>query len=131
MDNAFKYVKKNGISLEDEYPYVAKDETCKKNSGDFKITGYTDIKTCNDLANALTGRPISVAVDATNWSPYKSGIFNNCKTGLNHGVLLVGITDDWWVVKNSWGTTWGEKGFVRLARGNTCGLCNQASYPTK
>lgn len=43
------------------------------------------------MATALTGRPISVAVDATNWSTYKSGIFNNCKTSLNHGVLLVGV----------------------------------------
>jgi C1A family cysteine protease len=130
MDNAFKYVKQNGIVHEDEYPYKAVKQTCKINSGPFKIGGFVDIKTCNDLASAITGRPISVAVDATNWSTYKSGVFNNCKTSLNHGVLLVGITDQYWWIKNSWGTTWGEKGFVRLARGNTCGICNVASYPT-
>lgn len=130
MDGAFRYVKKEGISHEEDYPYTAKKGTCdKKVKKDFKINGYVDIKDCTTLANSITGRPISVAVDASNWSPYKSGIFDNCKTGLNHGVLLVGITDSFWVVKNSWGTTWGEKGFVRLARGNTCGLCNQASYP--
>lgn len=131
MDNAFKYVKANGIVHEDEYPYKAVKQTCSKNSGPFKIGGFTDIKDCNTLATALTGRPISVAVDATNWSPYKSGVFNNCKTSLNHGVLLVGVTDQYWKVKNSWGTSWGESGFVRLARGNTCGICNVASYPTK
>ena len=131
MDGAFRYVKKEGITHEADYPYKAVKGSCnKKVTKEFKIKGYTDIKTCDALVNALSARPISIAVDATNWSPYKSGIFNNCKTSLNHGVLLVGVSDDFWVVKNSWGTTWGEKGFVRLARGNTCGLCNQASYPT-
>jgi C1A family cysteine protease len=131
MDNAFKYVIKSGICHESEYEYKAVKQACKKTGGDFKIKGYTDIKNCNDLASGLVGRPISVAVDATNWSTYKSGVFNNCKTSLNHGVLLVGLSDQFWQVKNSWGTTWGESGFIRLARGNTCGICNVASYPTK
>jgi C1A family cysteine protease len=100
-------------------------------TGDFKITGYTDIKSCADLAQQLANRPISVAVDATNWSPYKSGVFNNCKTSLNHGVLLVGTDGSNWVVKNSWGASWGEKGFITLNQGNTCGICNAASFPTK
>jgi C1A family cysteine protease len=82
-------------------------QTCSQNGGPFKISGFTDIKDCNTLATAITGRPISIAVDATNWSPYKSGVFNNCKTSLNHGVLLVGISDQYWHVKNSWGTSWG------------------------
>jgi C1A family cysteine protease len=131
MDNAFKFVKDHGIVLEAEYAYKAVKGTCQKTGGDFKITGFTDIKNCNDLATGLSGRPIAVAVDATNWSPYKSGVFNNCKTSLNHGVLLVGVSDQAWKVKNSWGAAWGESGFIRLARGNTCGICNVASYPTK
>jgi C1A family cysteine protease len=131
MDNAFKFVKDNGIVHEDQYVYKAVKQTCSQKTGPFKISGFTDIKNCNDLATAIAGRPISVAVDATNWSPYKSGVFNNCKTSLNHGVLLVGLTDQYWHVKNSWGTSWGESGFVRLARGNTCGICNVASYPNK
>lgn len=131
MDNAFKFVIKNGITTEASYPYVAKGQTCKQTTGDYKITGFTDIKNCNDLASALQGRPISVAVDASNWSPYRSGVFNNCKTSLNHGVLLTGVTDQYWHVKNSWGPSWGESGYIRLARGNTCGICNVASYPTK
>jgi C1A family cysteine protease len=131
MDNAFKFVRDNGIVHEDEYPYKAVKQTCSKATGDFKISGFTDIKNCNDLANALTGRPISIAVDATNWSRYSSGVFNNCSTRLNHGVLLVGVTDQYWRVKNSWSASWGEQGFIRLARGNTCGMCNAASYPNK
>jgi C1A family cysteine protease len=131
MDNAFKFVKANGIVHEDEYPYKAVKQTCKIATGPFKISGFTDVKTCNDLTNAVQGRPVSVAVDATNWSTYKSGVFNNCKTSLNHGVLLVGIVAGNWRVKNSWGTSWGESGFIRLATGHTCGLCNVASYPNK
>jgi C1A family cysteine protease len=129
MDNAFKFVKDNGIVHESDYPYKAVKGTCTTKTGPFKITGFTDITNCNTLATELSGRPIAVAVDATNWSPYKSGVFNNCKTSLNHGVLLVGVTDASWKVKNSWGATWGESGFIRLARGNTCGICNVASYP--
>ncbi|MCL4112850.1 UNVERIFIED_CONTAM: hypothetical protein GTU68_028846 [Idotea baltica] len=131
MDSAFKFVKDNGIVHESEYAYKAVKQTCQKATGDFKISGFTDIKSCTDLSNALTGRPISIAVDATNWSRYSSGVFNNCRTSLNHGVLLVGTNAGSWVVKNSWGASWGEKGFIRLAAGNTCGLCNVASYPNK
>lgn len=131
MDNAFKYVRDHGIVLESEYPYKGVKQTCQKNAGAFKVSGFTDIKDCNTLATAVASRPISVAVDATNWSQYKSGVFNNCKTSLNHGVLLVGVSDQSWKVKNSWGTSWGESGYIRVARGNTCGICNVASYPNK
>jgi C1A family cysteine protease len=131
MDSAFKYVRDHGIVHENEYPYKAVKQVCKNATGPFKISGYYDIKSCDDLATALAGRPISVAVDATNWSPYKSGVFSNCKTALNHGVLLVGLADQYWKVKNSWGATWGEKGYIRLGRGNTCGICTVASYPNK
>lgn len=132
MDNAFKYVKAHGIVHEDQYKYTAKKGNCVTNSGSFKISGYTDVNNCNSLVSALGGRPISVAVDATNWSHYTSGVFNNCSTKLNHGVLLVGVsTDGTWKVKNSWGTGWGERGFIRLHSGNTCGICNVASYPNK
>lgn len=132
MDNAFRYVKDHGITGEQAYPYVAKKETCQVKQGEFKISGHTDVaKSCTNLANDVTGRPISVAVDAANWSPYKSGVFSGCGTSLDHGVLLVGVTDQYWRVKNSWTAGWGEQGFIRLARGNTCGICNQASYPNK
>ena len=133
MDSAFKYVIMYGINLESAYPYTARDGTCKGKQGANKSTGYKDVQkgSISDLGNQLAGRPISVAVDASNWSPYKSGIFSNCGTSLNHGVLLVGSTTDYWRVKNSWGTSWGESGFIRLKFANTCGIANMASYPTK
>jgi len=76
-------------------------------------------------------QPVSIAVDASNWSLYKTGTFSNCGASLNHGVLLVAVTEAGvWTVKNSWGTGWGEQGFIQLAAGNTGGLANAASYPT-
>jgi C1A family cysteine protease len=131
MDNAFKYVKAQGITTEAAYPYKAVKGTCVTNSGAFKISGSNPDTGCNALATSIVSRPISVAVDARNWSTYKSGVFSNCATGLDHGVLLVGVTDAYWKVKNSWAASWGEAGYIRLARGNTCGICNQPSHPVK
>ena len=132
MDNAFKFVIAKGIVQEDEYKYVNKKQlSCKIKTGPFKISGFVDVNTCNDLANALHGQPVSVSVDSTNWKNYKDGVFSNCKTSLNHGVLLVGLSDAYWLIKNSWGAVWGEEGYIRISRGNTCGICNAASYPLK
>lgn len=76
---------------------------------------------------AIAGRPISVTVDATNWSKYSSGVFNNCGSKINHAVLLVGIVDNNWKIKNSWGLRWGELGYMRIASGNTCAICSLSS----
>jgi len=136
MDNAFKFVHDHGILLESEYPYTGKKGNCAKREGGFKISSFTDISNCKALLNGIQSRPISVAVDATNFNTYHSGVFHNCATKLNHGVLLVGTKGGDWIVKNSWGTTWGEKGYITLLGGsdsskNTCGICNVASYPNK
>jgi C1A family cysteine protease len=130
MDSAFQYVAKYGLNLQRDYPYVARNQACAKKGGDFKISGFVDVNGCNNLLTALQARPISVAVDASVWSPYKSGILSSCGTNVNHGVLLVGANDNNWKIKNSWGTTWGESGYIRLAQGNTCAVCSYPSYPT-
>ena len=123
--SALKYVISNGIASESEYPYVGRDQTCKKQGGSFKISGQSSASGCNGLTNSINASPVSVTVDATNWSTYRSGVFTNCKTSINHAVLLVGIVGGNWKIKNSWGTGWGEQGFIRLAGGNTCGVCSQ------
>jgi C1A family cysteine protease len=142
MDNAFKYVQANGLCTEAAYPYTAKDGTCKKTSctasADSKITGYKDVThTENALGAAVDGQPVSIAIEAdqSGFQLYKSGVFcGTCGTNLDHGVLAVGYgtdTTDYWKVKNSWGTSWGEAGYIRMCRNkNECGLSNEPSYPT-
>lgn len=130
MDFTFAYVKDKGINTWNAYPYIGSLGTCRSASGLFKIAGYANITDCVALANSLTVRPISVAVDGNNFQFYKSGVFYNCGTNLSLAVLLVGMTDSFWNLKNAWGTSWGESGYIRLARGNTCGVCQVASYPT-
>ena len=75
--------------------------------------------------------PVSVCVDAANWSLYKSGVFSDCDIiDMNHAVLLAGIrSDDAWIVKNSWGASWGSSGYITLAAGNTCGIAVHAILP--
>ena len=130
MDSAFSYIKDHGISSSDDYPYVARDQACKIDSGSVKITGFVDTPNCDNLENAIAGRPISVAVDASVWSQYRQGVMSSCGTAVNHGVLLVGSSGDFWKIKNSWGPSWGESGFIRLSKGNTCAVCSYPSYPT-
>jgi cathepsin L len=130
-DTGFKWVKLHGITTADKYPFVNRQQTCAMTTGEFKISGYTTINSCNDLSTAIHKGPVSVLVDATNWSRYASGIFSNCGTSLNHAGNLVGQIQENWKVQNSWGTNWGENGFIRLAKGNTCGICTNGIIPFK
>lgn len=121
------YVKDHGITSTSSYPYVAHNQGCKVDGGDFKITGVPSTKGCSGISSSILSRPIGVSADATNWSRYSSGVFSNCQRNLNHDILLVGINSSNYIIKNSWGATWGEKGFIRLALGNTCGICDDKS----
>jgi C1A family cysteine protease len=128
---AYNYILSKGIAIERDYPYAAKDGVCNKTAKrSVSFNAYLDLTSpCEGLKSDLQGRPVSAAVDASNWSTYKSGILSECGTTINHAVLVVGVNNDYWRVKNSWGTTWGEAGFIRLAPGNTCSVCSLHSYP--
>jgi len=139
MDDAFEYIIKNtGIGSEASYPYTARDGKCKQVTSVATVSKYTDVKKNDetDLMSAVNMEPVSVAVDAQSWSSYKKGVMTGaCGKSLDHGVLAIGYgTDsgtDYWLVKNSWGTSWGEAGFIRLIRNkNECGIAMAASYPT-
>jgi len=142
MDNAFKYIVKNGgLDTEADYPYTAADGTCNKAKAAKRagsITGYTDVPQNNEaqLAAAVEKGPVSVAIEADQrgFQMYKSGVFSGaCGTQLDHGVLVVGYTADAWIVKNSWGATWGMNGYIEMKRGvsasGICGIAMQPSYP--
>lgn len=92
-------------------------------------------KTTEDLMAALTKGPVSIGVDAGLFQSYSSGVIKNkdCGSTMDHGVQVVGQTKDTWIVRNSWGPSWGLSGFILLEKGpglNTCGLLNNAVYPT-
>jgi C1A family cysteine protease len=98
--------------------YLMKNEPCntaKEKNVVAKITSFTDVPKNNEaqLIAAIATGPVSVAVEAdqVGWQHYASGIFSGpCGTQLDHGVLAVGYTDKYFIVKNSWGTTWGDEG---------------------
>ncbi|XP_013415099.1 cathepsin L1-like [Lingula anatina] len=147
MDNGFKYIRdNNGIDTEASYPYTAKTGLfChfRTASVGATCTGYTDIKrgSESDLQAAVaTVGPISVAIDAghKSFQLYKRGVYSEraCSSKkLDHGVLVVGYGTDngqeYWLVKNSWGPSWGMDGYVEMSRNknNQCGIATQASYP--
>ncbi|UYV60934.1 CTSL [Cordylochernes scorpioides] len=147
MTKAYKYViKNNGIDTEESYPYKAENGTCHYNSSTIGATCKSYKAIAHDeknLQKALAAEgPISIGIDSSLISSqlYKGGIFNNPKCGndpdsINHAVLLVGYGTengiDYWLVKNSWSITWGEKGYVRMSRNknNQCGIATDASYP--
>lgn len=138
MDDGFAFVMKDGLCFESAYPYEGTDGTCRESSctEKVKLSGCTDIPAGDTdslkSASANVG-PISIAVDANFWwQMYSGGIFDkSCNPDkLDHGVLLVGYGDGYWKVKNSWASSWGESGYIRLkGDANTCGLANSASYP--
>ena len=142
MTNAFQYVKAHGLCTEEDYPYHAKDEDCKDTQCEsaIKITGYEETPEFDGAAlkQAVAKAPVSVAVEADSavFQMYKSGVVDStaCGTSLNHGVLAVGYTDEYWIVKNSWGANWGDNGYIKIKYDATgagiCGINQMNSYPT-
>ncbi|CAD8092983.1 unnamed protein product [Paramecium sonneborni] len=127
---AMDYVKRVGLVNSSSYPYVAKNQTCKQSkNGTYFINGYLFVGgQQSTVQQYLNNYPISVGVDASNWQFYRSGLFLNCSSNAtNHYALAVGFdTANNWVIQNSWGTTWGESGHIRLYPNNTCGILNYA-----
>lgn len=154
MDYAFNYVMANGgIDTEGDYPYSGQDSTCDVSRGNrhvVTIDGYEDVPPNDEraLMKAVANQPVSVAIEADQraFQLYVGGVFDDegCGTALNHGVLVVGYGSDhngthelpYWLVKNSWGPEWGDKGYIKLLRGinaseGQCGIAMQASFPKK
>jgi len=148
MTDAMTYIISNGgIDTEASYPYQAADEsTCNytvANRG-ATLTSYVNVNSGdeNDLQVKVSMGPTSVAMDAaqSSFQFYSSGVYadSGCSsTALDHGVLAIGwgidttTNQDYWIVKNSWGTSWGMQGFFWLARNdnNMCGIATMATLP--
>lgn len=151
MDRAFGWIKRNGgICLGSDYPYYSGSTTkagsCQTTCNEVantKVTGWTDLEATDAaMMGALNQQPVSVAVQADQdaFMNYAGGIVTGyCGTNLDHGVLAVGYGSengiDFYKVKNSWGTAWGEGGYIRIQRGvdqegGQCGILSAASYPS-
>jgi len=154
MDYGFQYVKaKGGLCSETGYPYKGRNERCEENCGkrSDSISSFKDVTPYSEeaLQNAVADGPVSVAIEAdqSSFQQYKGGVLTaKCGKNLDHGVLAVGYGTDgahqYWKVKNSWGATWGMKGYVLIEKGKKlncglfdrkcegqCGILVQPSYP--
>lgn len=152
MQYGFQYViDEGGLCPEAQYPYKAKDEICEKlrcvGHRTDKISSYADVTRYSEeaLMEAIAKGPVTVAIEAdqTDFQLYKDGVLTApCGEQLDHGVLAVGYAENYWKIKNSWGTSWGNKGYILLEKGKPlncgflqrncagqCGLLSQASYP--
>uniref|UniRef100_A0A8C2D7J7 Cathepsin 12 n=1 Tax=Cyprinus carpio TaxID=7962 RepID=A0A8C2D7J7_CYPCA len=138
MANAYDYVIHKGLESSDSYPYTSAVSHLRYSALDYSFIPAGDEQALAD-AVATIG-PITVAIDADHPSFlfYSSGIYkeSNCNpNNLNHAVLVVGYGSeggkDYWIIKNSWGTGWGEGGYMRMIRNgkNTCGIASYALYP--
>jgi len=149
-NGAYRYIQRYGLFQETQYPYTATDNVCNYGGllATTNTTGFTNgykVVAAQDndaLAQAVNLNPVSVALDAssTYFHGYSAGVMNNpaCGTTLNHAVLVTGYGNlgglDYWLVKNSWGTTWGEAGYIRIGKQNgrgkgICGIALAPSYP--
>jgi len=150
MEGAFKYVIEHGQCSLASYPYTSgvskTGGTCQKCSAVVEISSCSDVKP-NDqvsLKAAVVLQPVAIAIEADTryFQSYSSGVLTSasCGTTLDHGVLIVGYGTEngqkYWLVKNSWGTTWGENGYVKIARSDStndagiCGIAMDPSFPS-
>jgi len=150
MEGAFKFVVENGQCSLSSYPYTSgvtkTGGNCQKCSAIVHISSCSDVKPNDQLSlkAAVAQQPVAIAIEADTryFQSYSSGVLtsSSCGTTLDHGVLIVGYGSengqDYWLVKNSWGTTWGDKGYVKIARSSStndagiCGIAMDPSFPS-
>jgi hypothetical protein len=137
-ETAYRYVvSAGGIETEQSYPYTSGrgvTGACIVDTSKFvvKITGYKAVaRGETNLEAALNNGPVSVCLAANAFQTYHGGILATCPGNVNHCVQAVGYTADYWIIRNSWGSGWGEAGFLRLQRGsNLCHVADDVTYPT-
>ena len=150
MEGAFKYVIEHGQCSLSSYPYTSgttkTEGSCKTCSAVAHISSCSDVKPNDQLSlkAAVAQQPVAVAIEADTryFQSYSSGVLTStsCGTNLDHGVLLVGYGTEngqkYWLLKNSWSTAWGDKGYFKIARSDStndpgiCGVAMDPSFPS-
>jgi len=145
MDRAFKWTEAHPLETEDDYPYdgwtIAKGCRYDESLGKVSVTSYFDVtpESSDALKAAIVDGPVSVAIQANQkvFQRYTGGVITaDCGTNLDHGVLAVGYGTDtdgtpYYKVKNSWGSSWGEDGYVRIAIVDGQGMCGIQMSPSQ
>jgi hypothetical protein len=138
-ESAYEYVKcAGGIELDSDYPYTSgggRTGRCKFNSGRIavSISGYHSVRRGESaLKSALNEGPASLCLAAQSWQDYEGGILEKCDNEVDHCVQGTGYSgSSYWRIRNSWGTRWGERGFIRIAQGkDLCKVSDDTTYPT-
>jgi len=144
MTTAFNYVASHGLESEKDYPYKGRNGRCSYNKSKVACTtsGHKTVprKNTSQIKMAASKQPLSVSIEAdqSSFQFYKSGVITKgCGTSLDHGVTMVGYgsssqCSNYGIIKNSWGSSWGERGYVNICLDNdSCGVELDVSYPTK
>jgi C1A family cysteine protease len=141
MGAAFQYAEDFGLELESVYPYKGVDGSCQVSAAKelVKVSTYAQVtaNSKDQLKAAVAQGPVSVAIEADKlvFQFYSGGVFNKatCGTALDHGVVVVGYGSengqDYWIVRNSWGASWGESGYIRIAAVDGEGICGIQMEP--
>lgn len=139
QSRVYKYLENTGQCLDSDYNYTAKDGNCHSCKAAIpKLKGYVSVKKDeNEMATALLVSSLAVAIEADQkqFQAYVSGVLDfDCGTNLDHAVTIEGMGTengkDYWLVRNSWGSDWGDKGYIKMVRQkNICGISNSVVYP--
>jgi len=137
-ETAYEYIASTGgIEKASNYPYTSYFDvtgTCTSNSAKYVVTvdEYYTVADEDDMESYMLGTgPMSICLAASTWSSYTSGIVSTCDKNVDHCVQVVGLDTDssYWIVRNSWGTSWGESGYIYLKSGeNMCYITYDPTY---
>jgi C1A family cysteine protease len=142
---ALDYISLKGLETETEYPYDAANGKCQYQASEATKTGVTgacavEAHSVQALENAVYQQPTVVIVEADQaaWQQYTGGVVsNNCGVALDHAVTATGFTDTYFIIKNSWGSDWGEEGYIWISNdasanngAGVCGILSQPVFPS-
>ncbi|XP_062209306.1 ervatamin-C-like [Phragmites australis] len=144
--NGYRWVIQNGgLTTEANYPYQARRNYCSRSKAAnhaAKISDYVQVPAGEaELQRAVAQQPVAAAIEmGGSLQFYSGGVFSGqCGTRMNHAITVVGYGADastglkYWIVKNSWGQSWGERGYLRMrrdvGRGGMCGIALDLAYP--